>query len=396
MSSVGPIRRFFFLGLIGLVLGWLALKHSSNMGPLPLVSSPTEDASPSSASTAASPSANSPDPAQLSPMKTCRIVNESLMPPRLLPAIDKLPKIEDLTLQTLLQWHAQTQLDSDLHPPVPKRRRLFRKTEPSIREMLETMARNPLVPLIGGKGNWQQRRDAAYFARGMFAQHYGAGVRETQSVCASLWRNAAMVLQNNIWILQQRLGNPVPKAEKTVNASDSPRQVHGLLLTWQTSHGRSKDKIQDMQDNGLSINDMVDLCVHDSVLQSEFDTFTNWIDAMCKNVGFDVWSASMELNPRQTGRNKIHLHAYLCLHWKKWNQKGEPYNPIEVRPREWTWVNFCPHIAVARVRSNGSPQRHFVPGLYYQSAPKIGSIFRRSNIEVFKDTACPAVRNSDM
>ena len=150
MSSVGPIRRFFFSGLIGLVLGWLALKHSSIMGPLPLVSSPTEDASPSSASTAASASANSPDPAQLSPMKTCRIVNESLMPPRLLPAIDKLPKIEDLTLQTLLQWHAQTQLDSDLHPPVPKRRRLFRKTEPSIREMLEAMAKNPLSPLIGG------------------------------------------------------------------------------------------------------------------------------------------------------------------------------------------------------------------------------------------------------
>ena len=34
MSSVGPIRRFFFLGLIGLVLIWLALKHSSNVGPV--------------------------------------------------------------------------------------------------------------------------------------------------------------------------------------------------------------------------------------------------------------------------------------------------------------------------------------------------------------------------
>jgi hypothetical protein len=134
---------------------------------------------------------------------------------------------------------------------------------------------------------------------------------------------------------------------------------------------------------GLDIEDMVDIASADESLQKEFSQFTKWVAAMTKQVHMDWWACSMELNKTDSDTNAVHLHAYVCLRPDKF--QSPDWEKVALRFAEWKWGGFLPTLRPARLKPNQNPVKVFSTGLYYDSCPKSGSIFRNSNQKVFED-----------
>jgi hypothetical protein len=91
----------------------------------------------------------------------------------------------------------------------------------------------------------------------------------------------------------------------------------------------------------------------------------------------------MELNKTDSDTNAVHLHAYVCLRPDKF--KSPEWEKVALRISEWKWGGFYPTLRPARLKPNQNPVKVFSTGLYYDSCPKIGCIFRKSNLKVFED-----------
>lgn len=319
-----------------------------------------------------------------------------LQAPKLAPQLQSLPVGKELELHQLLQWHAQALLDSDRHPPESRRRRMRGKQPRPLRHVLEDVARDPQAEQQEEPLTWEQRRDATNYAAQVYAHHTGLTVRASRAVVQLLWKDGSEAAKKNFYVFQERLGNPGPSAEMVAGRSDQPtRPVYAGMFTWQTPHGRKKDAVDKLRQMQLSVEDMAEVLRGDSLLKGEFEEFTVWAAAMVSQTGFDVWSASMELNSVSSNTNIVHLHLYVALRWDKF--KSREWEPIVVLPANWVWHGFLPHFRAACMKGNSNPNRALFQGLYYLLAPKTGSIFRQGNREVFKDrgAACGALPGSD-
>jgi hypothetical protein len=199
-----------------------------------------------------------------------------------------------------------------------------------------------------------------------------------------MWRSSTDVDKDNVAFLAAKFGIPSKVGPKSQLKKEAPKRCHGALFTWQTSHGRLRDNLHHLGCLQVSVETQTDLCQHDNVLIVEFNSFVSWLSALAAKLGFHLWTACMELNTNPASKNKLHLHAFVCKHWKHWKQ-NDAFEPVEILPGEWSWQGFLPHVHVTQLRGNANPQRSFVAGLYYQEAPKLGSIFRDGNCKAFKD-----------
>lgn len=302
----------------------------------------------------------------------------------MVPLLDRLPVLSVLELHVLLQWHAQSILESALYPPEPVRRRLLKKQPLSTRQLLERVARQPLVPLLPAPLNWEQRRDAAHFVAHVYAHHSGETVRASRAMVSRLWKTAPAAVKANVYLVSQRMGKPGPSAEAASSrGGKADRPVFASMFTWQTPHGRRRDAVGQLRHLGLTAAEMAEELVRNQELKDEFENFTAWAAAMVAQAGFDVWAASMELNSTESQVNALHLHLFVSLRWDKF--KTPDWVPIAVTPANWLWRGFTPHMRPATLRGNANPNRAIFNGLYYLLAPKTGSIFRAGNREVFKD-----------
>lgn len=302
------------------------------------------------------------------------------------PLLERLPAQSVLELHVLLQWHAQSCLDSGLHPPEPRMRRLTRKQPMSTRRLIERVARDPLARLLPSPLSWEQRRDTAHYAAHVYAHHSGETVRASRAIVARLWEAAAAEAKANFYLISQRLGKPGPSAEAIAGrGGKADRPVFAGLFTWQTSHGRKRDAVGELRRMRLSAAEMAEELVSNRLLEDEFANFTAWAAAMCSQEGFDVWTACMELNSTESQANALHLHLFVALRWDKF--KTPDWVPIAVRPSNWLWRGFTPHFKPTNLKANANPSRATFNGMYYNLAPKIGSIFRDGNREVWKDGA---------
>lgn len=329
-------------------------------------------------------STSSSSSAAWSPNKSRRVANELLQPPEVVPQLQRLPILSTLELHLLLQWHCQSCLQSGLWPPEVRRRRCTRKQPMSVRWILERALRDPHTSLLPDPLTWEQRRDTAHFVAHVYAHHSGETVRASRAMVRPLWESGSAAAKANFYLLSKHLGKPGPSCE-AMSGRDAKgdRPVFGGLFTWQTPHGRKRDAICELRDLGLTVSEMAAELVANPGLKDEFANFTTWAKAMVSQAGFDVWSASMELNSVESDSNIVHLHLYIALRWDKF--RTPEWEPITVVPANWIWRGFTPHFRPAGVRSNMNPGRIFFNGLYYLLAPKTGSIFRDGNREVFKD-----------
>jgi hypothetical protein len=199
-----------------------------------------------------------------------------------------------------------------------------------------------------------------------------------------VWNAAPPQVKANFNLLLHRVDKPGPTLEAVeARRTNEERICYGGLWTWQTSYGRSKGPIAEARRMGLDIEDVVDIASADESLQEEFSQFTKWVAAMAKQVQMDWWACSMELNKTDSDTNAVHLHAYVCLRPDKF--KSPEWEKVALRISEWKWGGFLPTLRPARLKPNQNPVKVFSTGLYYDSCPKLGCIFRDSNQKVFED-----------
>lgn len=351
---------------------------------LPVVDSSSEvTSSPSSSPASSSDSASI---LGLSPGKARRISNCMLKPPRVAPHVDKLPPVKELQVHTLLQWHAQSLLDSDLYPPQPQRRRVVGKQVPPARSLLERLAQDASVPSGHVDVGWMQRRLASHFCSNVLAHHTGESVRMCRREMTRMWKDASDTVKANAHHLNCAVGLPGPGDARDLTHGEPTRFFVGALLTWQSRHGRVADRVADMFRMNLTSDQVAEACALDPLMCAEFRSFVDWIRARIDKCGLDLFTCSMEVNSESADKNRLHYHAFVCVHWKKWKQGVTVFQPVEMVPQDWIWQGFKPHAQITRMRGNVNPYRLFVNALYYQSAPKIGTVFREGNCEVFKDS----------
>lgn len=350
---------------------------------LPLEPSPS--GLPSEGSTGSPASSSRGEPlAVLSPGKARKLGSDILKPPRMSGVLQKLPPLSELQVHTLLQWHAQTVLDTELFQPQLKRVRLRGKHRPPERDLIERLAADASVP-AGPPRSWEERRRASQFVANVLAHYTGDSVRRCREQSARMWKAADLVVKANAYVLMEIAGAPGPSGAVDPELKEPRRMILGGLLTWQSAHGRGADRVNGMFRMGLSVTQVSEACELDSSLQAEFKAFSTWISAKVEHCGLDLWTCCMELNTEEAATNRLHFHAFVCLHWKKWKQGPDVFAPIEYIPSDWLWQGFHPHMTAARLRGHQNPYKTFGQALYYEAAPKIGSIFRAGNVTVFKE-----------
>ena len=91
----------------------------------------------------------------------------------------------------------------------------------------------------------------------------------------------------------------------------------------------------------------------------------------------------MELNSEESDTAKVHLHGYARRHWKLFNTTEWARRTLI--KTEWAWHAFVPNVQLPKIKVNAHPMKAFSGGLYYVLAPKIGSVFRQSNMTIWKE-----------
>jgi hypothetical protein len=317
-------------------------------------------------------------------MKIRRLVNASLRLPACSPEELQLPPETEVTGEALLQFHVNSLLGSGLYAPCPSYR-ATKKTPLPTRLLLESLVKKPDGVLMEQPLSWSERRGAGHFVATVFAHHYGMTVRRARDKMRHCWKGMRPTCRSNWWLLSQRVAAPGPKQETLEErALRQDIESYGVLLTWQSSWGRKHDVVQQLLAHGVSEKDRTDICRRDPQLQEAFEQFAKWIAVSSKRLGFEKWSAAMELNSATAGQNKVHFHAYMARDWRQW-KKGS-WGKVSFRLAQMQYDCREPHASCSIIRQNANPTKVLAAGLYYQLAPKRGSIFCSGNCTIAKDT----------
>lgn len=293
-----------------------------------------------------------------------------------------LPPLESLCMKKLLAWHAQWQLERGGYPLV-QRRRALKKKPPLIQHLLALLVRDPGKPQRSPV-NWIQRRRAGQFAARVYAHHANVTVRHARALTAKIWNAAPKSVKQNFYLLMVRTPPlQISGASSAPQAAAESVAATAALLTWQTAHGRGDDQVSRGRKLGLRSDELADLLSQRPEIKAEWDAFVTWLKAGVEKTAFDYWSCSMELNDDSSAKNCLHLHAYVCVSWKKFGL-GE-WHPGEIVLENWRWSGFVPHVTpMCRFGKKKHPRKPCTTGLYYQMAPKIGQIFTASNLVLWK------------
>ena len=203
-------------------------------------------------------------------------------------------------------------------------------------------------------------------------------------VIKDLWLNITKESLQNWKEVHARFGWPKLGASADASITADSLEMVGGLFTWHTLLGRRSGLISRLVAAGCSINDIAELAVQDSELQREWTCFVTWVNSVGDELGFEGRAMCMELCAVQSATPKVHLRVYFARDPRKW--RSPEWGPVTVQRKALRYMNFDPHIRKANAGNAANPSKQLFGGLWYCLAPKIGSIFRHSRHQLFKDT----------
>jgi hypothetical protein len=214
---------------------------------------------------------------------------------------------------------------------------------------------------------------------------YALSAREARKATSALWAAASQDTKNKWFTLSRAEGYEqlaVAVLPRGSLAAASGHEAFGAMLTWQSSIGRANDKVSQWAAHGFDFATVCELMAGDAELNDIFISFCAWLSVTCKKQRFHLWSAAMEANPSRKSA-VVHLHAYVCVNWRF---RGKPeWQMGSLEAEEWRFGSFAPHVQPTIVHRNANVQKLMTSGLFYCVAPKVGSIFRYSELVAGKD-----------
>jgi hypothetical protein len=267
-----------------------------------------------------------------------------------------------------------------------KRQRLRSKSPMSKSDFLKRILRDPFTPVVVVDLTWETRRLGQDFMSRVLSVVTNQTARKCRNIIRPIWNNTSDVIKQNAYSVMLQFGKPEvdrpgPKVE------EPPDEVLGVLITWQTKWGRSSDFVGRLLEAGVSLGELEEVCRGNASLTQYFDDFSVFVEQQTEKYRFSVFACSLELNSETSGVNKVHLHAYVCVNWKLWKQPE--WSKRLFNTKWWTYQDEVPHVVYTNIRPNANPVRTLSSGAYYVVAPKIGSVFRRCNLRMWKDTRSP-------
>ncbi len=295
-----------------------------------------------------------------------------------------LPPLESLNMATLLSFHAGSVQRDCEKGEQPARKRMRFKQQPTQQYLLRGIAERPHRQVWLACDGWQQRRAASRYAAAVVSRHYGVDQRQARELLRVHWPSVPPAVKDNFWAMRVSFGMPEVMEQVAADVPDGVQDGPGAMFTWQTPYGRADDVLSKLFAVHASTSDMQEVAQHDESLIACFEDFVEWLREQAKANGMECWAASLELNSFDAAEARVHLHAYVCRHWKFWRTPA--WSRVDFKKSEWSWGGMTPHMVVANMRHTSSPMRPLTSGLYYIMAPKIGSIFRRSSLILWKDS----------
>ena len=297
-------------------------------------------------------------------------------------ATTSLPPLDSVTLPKLLSFHA-VQLRRHLgeaEQPVRKRARV--KVALPQDRLLHSVSECPERRAAAPCRSWQDRRGAGNFASAILSKYYGLPQKAARTKIKQLWPDITIDVKDNFFALKEMFGMPDVSEEHLLSLRVDSEVGPGAMLTWQTEYGRPEQPMRKLFEVDANPNDIVEIAQSDPGMQESFQRFADWISEQVELHELHCWSAAMELNSIGAPEARVHLHAYVCNHWKHW--KTPRFKRVQFESSQWIWCGYAPHVAVAKHRNNNNPHKLFVAGLYYLQSPKVGSIYRGGNLRLYK------------
>ena len=293
------------------------------------------------------------------------------------------PSAESMTSADLLQYHAQTLLDTNTYP-ADKKQRCRTKTALGNNAVLQSLVKDPDEVIRESIIDWAEKRQLSGYVAHVAAVHFDLRVVVARRVIKELWLNITKESLQNWKEVHARFGWPKLGASADASITADSLEMVGGLFTWHTLLGRRSGLISRLVAAGCSINNIAELAVQDSELQREWTCFVTWINSVGDELGFECRAICMELCEVQSATSKVHLHVYFARDPRKW--RSPEWGPVTVPRKSLRYMNFEPHIRKANVRNAANPSKQLFGGIWYCLAPKIGSIFRHSKHQLFKDS----------
>lgn len=306
------------------------------------------------------------------------------------PGCVKIPKPdrESMTCTNLLQYHAQSLLDSHLYP-AEKRKRITQKQAVSDNELLHQLVKDPMKVIIHYKMDWAEKRRLHGFVAHITAFHYGIRVVEARAAIKDLWRDVTKDKLHNWKLLESRFETPVLSSEGKNDDEPDVQELYGGIFTWHTLLGRNSGVIARLFAVGCKLDVIAEAAACDPDIRREWQCFVLWLNAIAQSHGFDCTAMCMELCAEGAKKSRVHLHAFLGRDSRLW--RTPQWTPVTVSRKQFQYENFLPNIRKTLLRNASNPTKQMNGGMWYCLAPKIGSIFRFSKKELFKDTCCKSV-----
>ena len=343
---------------------------------------PSPDDSPGASSSSA------PGPlaavAQASPRKMRKLAREIFVLPLALHT-PRLPDSEQITVTSLLAWHAGDMMNKNKWQEKEGLRRRS-KSGMQLSDFVTKIAKDPLCVMYLRTITGKDRVYASHIAAKVMSSAYNISVRKGREAVQLLWPTTPQDIKNKWFVLStydqyndQWTEEPAPDVQSPPTAVI---ECYGAMMTWQTTIGRCSDRAHGWVNMGLSFDNLCDLLKGDPEISALFEAFASWVAANCDANGFRYWSASSEVCPT-LNKAIVHLHAFVCCDWKsislKLCKKGRADRQI------WQYKSFYPDVNPANIRGNMNAQKILPQGLFYCMVDKFGGLFKASNVEAGKD-----------
>ena len=155
---------------------------------------------------------------------------------------------------------------------------------------------------------------------------------------------------------------------------DPNNRVHGFILTWNGRWGSNDPGIQRLIALKLPWRAEVQAIRQHPFYQWLWKHFVAWANAMAELFEWPQRSYKMELT---LNRAKLHnvVHFHLCLSDPSQRHRLAPLDP-------WRYAGVKPHVTACGAKGN-KVWKSVNTVHYYCQAPKIGSVFVRTNYERF-------------
>ena len=137
-----------------------------------------------------------------------------------------------MTCANLLQYHAQSLLDSNLYPPA-KRKRIGVKQCLGENALLQQLVMHPQTVIFHQEINWAKKRRLHGFVAHITVHHYGMRVVAARTAIKDLWRDATKEMLQNWKLLESRFEWPTLSSEAKDDAEPYVQDIFSEV----SSHG---------------------------------------------------------------------------------------------------------------------------------------------------------------